>query len=172
MKKLTVILGLALFGSMFATEQVNAQNDMTYTTPVRTRSTYPRFARSRIMAARDHFSPQPAYAYSRAGIDAQRMHEWNVNQANSHAWHGQYNYWRWQRPTALVVPPTASFQTSYNWGVGQTRSDPIYHQFGLDQGGIVGGDFGGGGYGFGNTPYWPSSTDQMGVYPVRAPWHH
>lgn len=171
MKKLTLILGLAVVGTMFATEQVNAQNDMTYTTPVNTWSTYPRFGRTLGLAARDHFSPSPIYAYSRGGIDAQRMHEWNVNQANSYAWHGQHNYWRWQRPTALVVPPNASFHTTYSWGVGQTKSDPIYHQFGLDRGGMIGADQGAG-YGFSNSPYWPSNTNQMGVYPVRAPWHH
>lgn len=171
MKKFTVILGLALVGSFFTVEQAQAQNnDMTMTTPVRTWSTYPRLPRVLGAAARDHFSPQPLYPYSRGGIDAQRMHEWNVNQANSYSWHGNYNYWRWQRPTALVVPPTASFHTTYNWGVGQTKSDPIYHQFGRDHAGMIGG--GQGGHGFQNTPYSPSSTNQFGVYPVRAPWHH
>jgi hypothetical protein len=169
MKKFTLALGLALVGSMFVSEQVHAQNDMTYTTPVRTFSKYPTPYRSVKAAVFNHFSPQPFYSYSRGGVDAQRMHEWNVNQANSRAWHGQYNYWRWNRPTALVVPPTASFQSSYNWGVGNTRSDPIYHQYGLDQ---SGGAQGGGGGGFGQTPYYPQSTDQFGVHAVRAPWHH
>lgn len=114
----------------------------------------------------DHFSPHPFYAYSRVGIDAQRIHQWNRSQATLYPWHGGYNYWQYQAPTALVVPPTAAFQTQYAWGVGQTRSMPIYHQFDRPNPGG-----GGGGAGmFANTPYWPSNTNQFGVYPVRAPW--
>lgn len=118
------------------------------------------------LAARDHFSPHPVYAYSRRGIDAQRIHQWNASQASMRSWHGGYNYWQYQAPTALVVPPTAAFHTEYAWGVGQTRSMPIYHQFGRENagGGVIGGE------GFSNTPYWPSSTQQFGVYPVRGPW--
>lgn len=115
----------------------------------------------------DPFSPQPHYAYGSAGLDATRTDRWNRQQAAQYSWHGGYNYWRYGQPTALVVPPTAAFQTEYNWGVAQTRSLPIYAQFGNGGGGVIGG---GGGAGFSNTPYWPSSTSQFGIYPVRSPW--
>jgi hypothetical protein len=128
---------------------------------------YPPRAYAAVYAARDRFSPQPYYAYSRNGIDAARTNVWNQQQAQMYSWHGPYSYWRWNAPTALVVPPTAAFQTEYNWGVGQTRSLPIYHQFGFANGGTVGD-------GVGEAPaapYWPRSTSQLGVYPVRGPWN-
>ena len=78
----------------------------------------------------DRFSPRPVYAYNRRGIEAQRTYQWNQRQMQSYPWHCQNSYWQYGRPTALVVPPTASFQTQYSWGVGNTRSVPIYHQFG------------------------------------------
>lgn len=169
MKRLPVILGLALFTGLFSVDNAVAQiSDMTPTSSVATRSTFPRPRDTFKFALQNRFSPRPIYTYSQPGITAQRVHEWNGQQQNNYPWHGNYNYWRWQRPTALVVPPTASFQTEYNWGVGQTRSIPIYHQFGRDDGSTIGG----GGGAFSNTPYQPSSTSQFGVYPVRAPWHH
>ena len=121
------------------------------------------------LAAQDHYSPHPLYTYGSAGLDATRTDYWNRNTAApQYAWHGDHRYWRWGTPTALVVPPTASFQTEYNWGVGQTRSMPIYHQF--TGGGGVGVATGGGTGLFHPTPYWPNSTSQFGVYPVRGPW--
>ena len=121
------------------------------------------------LAAVDHFSPEPFYAYGSAGLDATRVDYWNRNTAApQYSWHGGYSYWRWGTPTALVVPPTASFQTEYNWGVGQTRSMPIYHQFNGGQGGVTAN---GGGAGLlRRTPYWPQGTSQFGIYPVRGPW--
>ncbi|MEM9409483.1 MAG: hypothetical protein AAGA30_00050 [Planctomycetota bacterium] len=120
------------------------------------------------LAARDSFHPQPFYAYSKAGIDTQRIDQWNRVQSQRTSWQGGYNYWQYNAPTALVVPPTAAFQTSYSWGVGGTRSLPIHHQFGASAPG------GGGGISQAGSspPYWPSSTDQLGIYPVRAPWSH
>lgn len=115
-------------------------------------------------AARDAFSPNPVYAYSNPGLRAGRTHAWNQDQANNYSWHGGYNSWRFGQPTATVVPPTASYQSSYAWGVGQTRSTPIHHQFGRgagSSGGVGGGQ---------NTPYWPRSTNHFGYYPVRASW--
>ena len=116
---------------------------------------------------RDRFSPRPEYTYSPAGHRAGWEHSWNQNRAAVTSWHGCNSYWRFGTPTALVVPPTAAFQSSYGWGVGQVRSLPINHQFQKA-----------GGYGMGNgagnfapTPYWPSNTEQFGVYPVRGPWH-
>ena len=118
-------------------------------------------------ALQDNFSPHPFYAYNSGGVQAARMHEWNKFMAQQTPWHGGYNYWRWNSPTALVTPPTAAFQSSYAWGVGQTRSMPINHQFGtMNPGG------GAGSMSFSQSPYLPSSTEQLGVYPVRAPWSH
>lgn len=172
MKRLPVILGLALLASLFAVEESSAQiSDMTLVNPApqSLRRTIPRVRKSLTGALRNRFTPSPAYTYSQKGATAQRVHEWNSQQQNSYPWHGNSNYWRWERPTALVVPPTASFMSEYNWGVGQTRSFPIYHQYGRDGGGSIGGGVGGA---FSNTPYEPWSTSQFGVYPVRAPWHH
>ena len=100
---------------------------------------------------------------------ATNVHNWNLDMAGQYPWHG-YNYHRqWGAPLALVVPPTSAFETEYNWGVASTRSIPIYHQYGywgLTPSSCVGG----GGGGFQPTPYWPHSTSQFGVYPVRGPW--
>jgi hypothetical protein len=128
---------------------------------------YPRLPQQVIYAARDHYSPHPYYAYSRNGINASREDQWNTQMGQQVPWHGDYNYWRWGVPTALVVPPTAAFQSEYNWGVGQTRSMPIYHQFGSTNPSPVGNGSGM----YPNAPYWPGSTSQYGIYPVRAPWH-
>ena len=117
------------------------------------------------LAVTDHFSPAPFYAYSTHGVESAWTHNWNKQQMMSNPWHGGNSYWRFGTPTALVVPPTAGFQTNYGWGVGQTTSTPIYHQFGRGGAGMIGG-----GAHFPNAPYWPSNTNQMGVYPVRAPW--
>ena len=124
-------------------------------------------ARSLKMASHNaHYSPQPYYSYSNRGINAGLTHGWNQQEQAARPWHGEYNNWRWGEPTALVVPPNSAYQTSYAWGVGQVRSTPIHHQFGRHDAGMIGGGEGM----FSNTPYWPSSTDQFGVYPVRAPW--
>ena len=82
-------------------------------------------------------------------------------------WHGPYSYTPYGTPVALVVPPTSKFHTSYSWGVGQTEMVPIYHQFHRD---YPGGAVIGNGAQINSTPYWPSHTDQFGVYPVRGPW--
>src|SRR5438477_10409205 len=82
------------------------------------------------------------------------------------SWHGHYYHYQYGRPVALVVPPTDHMQSSYSWGVAQTRMNPIYHQFGRPYFGeyeLAPGQFR-------PTPRWPSSTDQFGVYPVRGPW--
>lgn len=130
-------------------------------------SAYPRRVHSMYNAAHDPYHPHPVYAYSRNGIDATRENAWNHMQMDAYPWHGSYGYWKYNGPTAVVVPPTAAFTTTYNWGVGQTQSTPIYHQFQHQTfGGTAEGSVGGAW-----TPYWPSSTRQFGLYPVRAPWH-
>jgi hypothetical protein len=83
-------------------------------------------------------------------------------------WHGPYAYTPWGMPAALVVPPTSKFHTSLAWGVSQSEMVPIYHQFHRDYPGVMGG--GANASGIYATPYWPSHTDQLGVFPVRGPW--
>ena len=117
------------------------------------------------LAARDFHSPNPVYAYSGEGTRAGRTHSWNQGQQSANSWHGGYNTWRFGQPTAVVVPPTASYQSTYSWGVAQTRSTPIHHQFGRGAG-----SSGGAAGGYQNTPYFPWSTDQFGYYPVRGNW--
>jgi len=81
-------------------------------------------------------------------------------------WHGGYYHSAWGMPVALVVPPTAESQVHWGWGVGNTRVTTIWHQFQRYPAGS--------GYYdrrmFQPTPYWPSDTDQFGVYYVRGPW--
>lgn len=85
--------------------------------------------------------------------------------AAQYSWHGAYAHQEYGTPVALVVPPTASLQTHYGWGVGNSGISRINHQFGRAWPG-----YGGGAGGFAPTPLWPSHTDQFGVYYVRAPW--
>ena len=89
---------------------------------------------------------------------------WAQNQSMQKPWHGEYYYLRTGQPTALVVPPTVTMQSNYSWGVSQNTMTPVYHQFGGHA------PTGGGGGVFKATPYWPSHTNQFGVYPVRGPW--
>lgn len=80
-------------------------------------------------------------------------------------WNGSYYHVMWGQPVALVVPPTAEYQTHWNWGVAQTAVTPIWPQFTRAYPGPY--------YGRSvllPTPAWPSSTDQFGVYYVRGPW--
>ena len=111
--------------------------------------------------------PHPVYAHSRGGITATRTHRWNQAQAQQHSWHQGYYHPQYGQPLALVVPPTASFQSSYSWGVGNTRSMPIYHQYGRPYPGTAVGAHPGM---YQPTPSQPWSTDQSGVYYSRAPW--
>ncbi|MCA9178850.1 MAG: hypothetical protein KDB14_30515 [Planctomycetales bacterium] len=87
--------------------------------------------------------------------------------AQYRTWHGNYQHWHYQQPLALVVPPTASTYSSLSWGVGQTEVNSLHHQYKRNYP-AYGGDFGQ----FRNTPYWPSHTDQFGVYYIRGPWGH
>jgi hypothetical protein len=103
-----------------------------------------------------HHHAHPAYR-------ADRLARWNASQR---PWHGPYAYTPWGVPAALVVPPNAKMHTSWAWGVAQSEMVPIWHQYYRD----YPGEMAGGGEGFLPTPYWPSHTDQFGVYPVRGPW--
>jgi hypothetical protein len=89
---------------------------------------------------------------------------WAQNQSMQRPWHGEYYYLKTGQPTALVVPPTVTMQSNYSWGVSQNTMTPVYHQFGGNA------PMGSGGGVFKATPYWPSHTNQFGVYPVRGPW--
>lgn len=89
---------------------------------------------------------------------------WARNNAMTHPWHGDYYYLKTGQPTALVVPPTIQMQQNYSWGVSQNTMTPVWHQFG------PGAPAGSAPGQFKATPYWPSHTNQFGVYPVRGPW--
>jgi hypothetical protein len=84
------------------------------------------------------------------------------------SWHSAWYDPAEGRPIALVVPPTAEFQTQYSWGVPSSRVAPIYHQFRRPYPGP--GAVAGGSGGFLPTPRWPSDTVQFGVNAVRGPW--
>jgi len=85
--------------------------------------------------------------------------------AQGYSWHGGYYDAAWGMPVAVVVPPTAEYQTNWGWGVGNTRVTPIYHQFERNYPGAPVG-----GRGFRPTPPWPSDTTQFGDYYIRGPW--
>lgn len=120
---------------------------------------------TRMMLSVGH--PHPVYAHSRAGINATRTHRWNQSQAQQHSWHGGYYYPAYGQPLALVVPPTASFQSKYSWGVGNTQSVPIYHQYGRSYPGQAAGATPNM---YQKVPAQPWNTDQFGIYYSRAPW--
>ena len=90
---------------------------------------------------------------------------WARNQAMQTPWHGEYYYLKTGQPTALIVPPTVTMQSNHSWGVSQNTMTPVYHQFGGNA------PTGGGGGVFKATPYWPSHSNQFGIYPVRGPWN-
>ena len=92
---------------------------------------------------------------------------WMYQHATDRAWHAPYAHTAFGRPVALVVPPTANLQTHYSWGVTGAHMSPTYHQFGRN---YPGPGMGGRAAGIRPTPYYPGSTDQFGVYYVRAPW--
>lgn len=107
--------------------------------------------------------PAPHGAYGYGAYEAAPIYG---NPLNYGGWHTGYYYTAWGRPVSLVVPPTATTQTDYGWGIGGTRVSPIRPQFM--------GPYNGYPYeGFPNfqpTPYWTSDTLQFGVYYIRAPW--
>jgi hypothetical protein len=85
------------------------------------------------------------------------------------SWHSSWYNPADGRPIALVVPPTAEFQSQYSWGVPSSRVAPIYHQFRRPYPG-PGALPSGSGAGFLPTPNQPSDTVQFGVNAVRGPW--
>jgi hypothetical protein len=91
---------------------------------------------------------------------------WPVRRAWYYDWNKNYANTEYGQPVALVVPPTATMQTNYGWGVGSSRLERVDHQFMRNYPGD--GPYGTGGYR--TTPLWPSDTTQFGVYNVRGPW--
>lgn len=113
------------------------------------------FAVALLLYAADDASAQP-------NMKARRM-------SQTIPWHGNYYHWQYGQPLALVVPPIANTQTSWGWGVAQTEVNSLHHQFKRP----YPGEYGGGDFSrFRPTPYWPSHTDQFGVYAIRGPWGH
>ena len=82
------------------------------------------------------------------------------------SWHGGYYHPSYGVPVSLVVSPKAEFQTNWGWGVGNTRVTPIWHQFRRDYPGPLHYDA----RTLRPTPYWPTDTNQFGVYYIRGPW--
>jgi hypothetical protein len=81
-------------------------------------------------------------------------------------WHGGYYDVAWGMPMALVVPPTARWQTDYSWGVPSMRMSPINANFQYQNPGPSSS------YKMGQYPpalAQPSDTQQMGDYHVRGP---
>jgi hypothetical protein len=91
---------------------------------------------------------------------------WALRHARTKAWHGNYYHTAYGRPVALVVPPTATTESVMAWGVAQSETRPLHHQFRRP----YPGDFETGDGFFLPTPMWPSHTDQFGVYYIRGPW--
>ncbi|MEJ5340807.1 MAG: hypothetical protein WHT09_04490 [Thermogutta sp.] len=81
-------------------------------------------------------------------------------------WYGDYYNGAWGAPVAVVVPPTAEFQTHWGWGVGNMRVTTIDHQFTRNWPGPAMG----GAVPLRPTPAWPQDTDQFGYYYIRGPW--
>ena len=82
-------------------------------------------------------------------------------------WHAGYYHTAWGQPVALVVPPTATHQTNWGWGIGNTRVTPIYPQFEGPMTAVPSQ------YRYGPhrpTPFYVSDTLQFGVYYIRGPW--
>ena len=90
---------------------------------------------------------------------------WPVRRAWYYDWNKNYANTTYGQPVSLVVPPTATMQTNYGWGVSSSRLERVDHQFlrNYPGDGISGGPYK-------TTPIWPSDTTQFGVYNVRAPW--
>lgn len=102
----------------------------------------------------------PGYHVVRS-VHHDRAARWsNANRS----WHAPFAQVQWGRPVALIVPPTANFQTDYSWGVARTRMTPINHQFARPVAIPTTGQP------LSPTPPWPSDTKQLGYYYVRGPW--
>jgi hypothetical protein len=101
--------------------------------------------------------PAPAAVYFRSG---------QGQSDPGGSWEGGYYDAAWGMPLAVIVPPTARWQTDYAWGAGGTRLSRINARFHYEYPGPESG------YRQGNylpAPPQPSDTRQMGDYYVRGP---
>jgi hypothetical protein len=81
-------------------------------------------------------------------------------------WQDGYYDPMWGMPLAVLVPPTARWQTDYAWGPGGTRISPINAHFRPQSTGPASA------YRMGDylpAPPQPSDTRQFGDYYVRGP---
>ncbi len=87
-------------------------------------------------------------------------------------WHAGYYETAWGRPMPVVVPPTATHQTDYGWGISNTRVTRIWPQYSGPHTGYPYDPAAGVGANeqWRPAPYWPSDTSQFGVYYIRGPW--
>jgi hypothetical protein len=106
----------------------------------------------------------PAWAGHQHAYQRGHMNRGAAWYAANQSWHGNHNHVMWGRPLAVIVPPTASFQSNYSWGVGRTTMTPIYHQYGRPVAVPTGQA------GLAEAPHWPSNTNQQGAYYIRGPW--
>jgi hypothetical protein len=100
-----------------------------------------------------------------AGSASALPYNWPIRRSWYYDWNKPYRHTAYGQPVALIVPPTATMQTNWGWGVGSSRLQRLDHQFHRNYPG--GGPFGGP---YRPTPIWPSDTTQFGVYNVRGPW--
>lgn len=94
-----------------------------------------------------------------------QCYNWPVRRAYYYDWNKPYAHTAYGQTISLVVPPTATLQTNWGWGVGSSRLQRLDHQVQRNYPGP--GPFGGATR---TTPIWPSDTTQFGVYHVRGPW--
>jgi len=94
-----------------------------------------------------------------------RADRWALRHARGQSWNAPYYHTATGMPISLVVPPTAHMQTRWGWGVAQNTMTPIYHQYRRTYPGEISG-----GENLNPTPYWPSHTDQFGVFYNRGPY--
>jgi hypothetical protein len=105
-------------------------------------------------------------------IDPGMRADWIAQQrAAQSSWHAGYYHTEWGAPLALMVPPTVRSHTRWSWGVAQSTTMPLYHQFERPYPGPpMGAAYDGLASPLLPTPRWPSHTDQSGVYYIRGPW--
>ena len=54
---------------------------------------------------------------------------WPVRRSRYYDWNKPYAHTAYGQPVSLVVPPTATMQTNWGWGVGSSRLERLDHQF-------------------------------------------
>lgn len=101
-----------------------------------------------------------------AHAGGRRLRNRNIEPASGDSWTGNYYEPAWGMPLALVVPPTARYQSSYSWNVGGTQRMPVGAQFQAEAQGPESVYHQGQ---FMPMPVQPNSTEQSGVNYVRGP---